>query len=120
MSMIRTKVLLHGGILFFVKYPEKGKVKSRLAADLDQSTAVILYRLFVEDTLQMLATMDYSLLICFYPPDALKRFQRWLGSTYYYVPQTGEDLGQRMKNCFTKAFQQGYDQAELVGHQFHR
>lgn len=38
-------------VLCFVKYPEKGQVKLRLAADLDEDIVVELYRNFVLDTL---------------------------------------------------------------------
>ena len=39
-------------VLFFVKYPVSGHVKSRLGAELGQETAARLYDEFVQDELE--------------------------------------------------------------------
>jgi len=102
-------------ILLFVKYPEKGKVKLRLAADLHEENVLQLYRCFVHDTLKTVKRIDTDLFICFTPVDALTRFQGWLGSHLQFLPQNGNDLGERMKHCFATVFAQGYHHAILIG-----
>ncbi|MCJ7698085.1 MAG: TIGR04282 family arsenosugar biosynthesis glycosyltransferase [Thermoplasmata archaeon] len=102
-------------VLCFVKYPEKGQVKLRLAADLDKDIVVELYRNFVLDTLSTLKKLDVQLRICFSPLNAQKKFREWLGSSYSYVPQEGNDLGERMKNGFCYPFTEGFRRVILVG-----
>lgn len=101
-------------ILLFVKYPDKGKVKLRLSANLNEDIVQDLYRCFVQDTLTTIKKIDAQLLICFFPFDAQKKFQDWLGSNLF-IAQNGADLGERMKNSFTTAFKKGYQRAILMG-----
>jgi rSAM/selenodomain-associated transferase 1 len=102
-------------ILLFVKYPEKGKVKLRLSVDIDEDIVQELYRYFVEDTLVTIKKIDSQLFICFFPVEAQKKFQKWLGSTLLFLPQNGVDLGERMKNSFTDVFTKGFQRAVLIG-----
>jgi hypothetical protein len=102
-------------ILLFVKYPEKGKVKCRLSADLSQDIVQDLYQCFVHDTLKTVKTIDTQLFICFLPVDAQEKFQRWLGENLQFLPQIGKDLGERMKNSFTDVFTKGFKKAVLMG-----
>jgi uncharacterized protein len=102
-------------ILCFVKYPKKRQVKARLTTDLHETLVVELYKNFVHDTLETIKKIDADVYICFYPPQAQKQFLQWLGSTYEFIPQQGENLGQRMKNSFIEAFHQGYRRVILMG-----
>jgi rSAM/selenodomain-associated transferase 1 len=102
-------------LLLFVKYPEKGKVKLRLSADLDEDTVVDLYRCFVSDTLDTIKKTHIQCYLCFYPTDMLEKFQKWLGTAMAFFPQEGTNLGQRMKNCFMQAFAKGYQHVILIG-----
>jgi rSAM/selenodomain-associated transferase 1 len=102
-------------ILLFVKYPEKGKVKRRLATDINKEIIQQLYRCFVDDTLATIKKIDTDLFICFFPADAEKKFHEWLGSTFSYLPQKGTNLGERMKNCFSEAFTKGFRKVVLIG-----
>jgi rSAM/selenodomain-associated transferase 1 len=102
-------------ILMFVKYPESGQVKLRLSADLNEEMVPELYRCFVQDTLATVKKIDACLFVCFLPVDAQKKFQKWLGSTVFFLPQNGADLGERMKNCFSYVFKKGFRRVILIG-----
>ena len=102
-------------LLLFAKYPEKGKVKLRLSADLNGDIVQELYRCFVQDTLTTVKKIDAQLFICFLPVEAEKKFHKWLGSTLLFRPQNGTDLGERMKNSFIDVFTKGFRQAVLIG-----
>ncbi len=102
-------------VIMFVKFPEKGKAKSRLAASLGEETALSLYKCFVNDLMDTLGKTPYPLLICFHPPDKEQGMKAWLGKGQRFMPQTGEDLGERMKNAFITAFSQGFSAALLIG-----
>lgn len=102
-------------VLLFVKYPEKGEVKKRLASRLGDDITVELYRCFVRDSLSTIETCGGKLLICVYPPESQKGFAEWLGVDRVYVPQLGTDLGQRMKTSFVDAFNRGFQFVVAVG-----
>jgi len=102
-------------ILLFVKYPQKGKVKLRLSADLSEEIVQELYRCFVHDTLTTVQMVDAQLFVCFSPADAQDKFQTWLGQNRQFVPQEGPDLGERMKNSFLSAFKKGFRRAIVIG-----
>jgi rSAM/selenodomain-associated transferase 1 len=102
-------------ILFFVKYPERGAVKNRLAVDLTAVDIVELYRNFVLDIITMLEELRMPFQICYFPDDAEKRFIAWLGNHYRYMPQQGKNLGERMQNSFVQAFLKGFHQVIIMG-----
>jgi rSAM/selenodomain-associated transferase 1 len=102
-------------ILFFVKYPAPGTVKTRLAKKLGPERATEIYRNFVLDILDTLQTLNVSLRIFFEPPEAFDDLRHWLGEDWSYVPQTGRDLGQKMKNSFLHAFTEGFSKVALIG-----
>lgn len=102
-------------VLLFVKYPEKEKVKRRLAIGLSEDIAVELYRNFVLDTLAMLEELTLLVYICFYPLEMQKKFFNWLGTQYQFLPQEGADLGERMCSCFERAFALGFHRVVLIG-----
>jgi uncharacterized protein len=102
-------------ILLFVKFPEEGSVKTRLAKDLDHGSVQTLYRNFVLDMLEMLAKADLPIIVYFHPPESGDAISKWLGKNYTYAPQKGVDLGDRMKNTFKEAFAKGFTKAVLIG-----
>ena len=102
-------------ILFFVKYPEKGTVKTRLSRELGDDHTIELYRCFVQDMLGMLKKTDYSCRLYITPPDTEQKFRQWLGDEHLYAPQAEGDLGERMERAFQQAFDEGYERVVLIG-----
>jgi rSAM/selenodomain-associated transferase 1 len=102
-------------LIFFVKYPVSGKVKTRLCARLSGEIVVGLYKSFVLDILSTLQGLDLPLRIFFYPDSAGPELTEWLGEQYSYVPQRGLDLGRRMQNAFEDVFDEGFDTGILIG-----
>jgi uncharacterized protein len=102
-------------VLLFVKYPEKGCVKTRLCTELDQQVVATLYQKFILDTLDTLKHLKLPFVICFSPKKEYKKLYDWLGETYQYIPQIGKDLGEKMSNAFQRSFNQGYEQVILIG-----
>ncbi len=106
----------HGDcILVFLKYPEAGRVKTRLSVDIGDLHSVGIYRCFVLDLLSTIKRLERDLVLCIAPDSSIDRFNEWLGSNYAYVFQQGDDLGQRMKNSFDDIFSKGYERAVLIG-----
>jgi hypothetical protein len=103
------------GVILFVKLPEKGKVKSRLAQSMDEGLVLRLYENMVLDTIDMLTKGRFPFRICFTPPDARDRIMEWLGQGYSAFPQTGDDLGDRMEKAFARVFSEDVEVALLIG-----
>ena len=99
----------------FVRSPEKGRVKTRLTAVLDEETVLELYRRFVADLLETLSCGSFGLRICFYPAEAKSKVADWLGEEYAYMAQEGRDLGERLENAFTSAFSDGFRKVVIIG-----
>jgi hypothetical protein len=102
-------------LIVFIKYPQAGRVKTRLAQTHGRSLAAGLYRAFVFDVLAGPAKGDYRLCIFFTPPEKEARIRKLLGDSYEYRPQQGADLGERMKNAFAVCFSEGFKSAVLIG-----
>ena len=102
-------------MLFFIKNPEKGKVKTRLASAVGGEMAVRLYKRFLLEMLSTLNKGTFLFYLCFYPADALEGLRKWLGEEYLYMTQQGEDLGERMKNGFIEAFAMNFKRVVLIG-----
>lgn len=102
-------------ILFFLKAPRPGAVKTRLAAELGPEAAAVLYRAMAEDTLAALRAAGATVTACYAPADAGPEVAAWLGPDLKYAPQRGEGLGARMLHAFEEAFARGARRAVLVG-----
>ena len=84
------------GIAVFVKRPEPGKVKTRLAKDLGDEEATLLYQLMIEslraNVLRDIPRCDFAVYFYCDPffeiPDEVCR------------PQVGADLGEKLTNAF--------------------
>jgi uncharacterized protein len=102
-------------IIVFLRAPEPGQVKSRLARHIGPEPALSLYRHFVHDTLETVNALGIPVQICFYPAAKREAVISWLGSGYTYLDQSGDHLGQRMATAFIRAFESGPDRAVLIG-----
>jgi len=90
-------------LLVFVRSPEKGRVKRRIAAALGDDAALALYRCFVADTLGLARQAACPFTVCFHPPEARPVVEAWLGPEVRAEPQMGKDLGERMYRALCKA-----------------
>jgi hypothetical protein len=102
-------------LILFVKYPQKGKVKSRLAQYLTDAQATGLYENFVRDIFATVDRGSFSLRIYFYPPEKKEAIKKLWGNNYQYKVQSGTDLGERMKNAFLTEFVAGFKLVSLIG-----
>ncbi len=102
-------------IILFVRAPEKGKVKTRLARDLGEKRALEIYRQMTESTLARATKVSKGLTISFCPPDQLSLVRDWLGEAFNYSPQKGNTIGDRMANALDREFGTGALKAVLTG-----
>ncbi len=100
-------------LLIFTRYPEAGRVKSRLIPALGAEGAQSLHRRMTEHTLERLncfADME----IC-YDGGGERRMREWLGNKLSYSSQGQGDLGKRLLHAFSRGFKQGEDKIVVVG-----
>jgi len=102
-------------LLLFIRNPQKGKVKTRLAATIGDDVTLELYRQFVLSMLSTIKKGGFPFHICLHPKRALNDLKGWLGPEYRYLPQRGRDLGERMKNGFLDTFTRGFEKVVLIG-----
>lgn len=102
-------------VLLFMKSPEKGLVKSRLSKTIGEETALDIYKCFVRDTLKTLESCKYPFRVFFWPPHSGVIVRDWLGDSYSYSPQHGEDLGEKMENAVAQAFSGNIEKVLVIG-----
>ncbi|TFG99989.1 glycosyltransferase [Candidatus Thorarchaeota archaeon] len=98
------------GIFIMMKYPEVGKVKSRLAESIGVEAATDLYRTFIQDTITTIESLEIPFHIAVDPPKSLEQFAQWLGPAYQFFQQQGANLGKRLQNGFISMFKKEYQQ----------
>lgn len=95
-------------LLYFVKYPTPGKVKTRLAKTVGFQEAAKLYSQLAEGNLRIIASLDErnicDLVVVFDPPEKREDIKRWLSWPCEYWPQCGGGLSQRLTHAFYEAF----------------
>ena len=96
------------GLLVFFQSPIPGRVKTRLAADIGDDSAALLYQAMLRDLQRSLAEADFPILP--YSPNG-ETFEEW--STAY--TQRGSNLGARMFHAFQDCFKMGFSSLILVG-----
>jgi len=99
----------------FVRAPQPGKVKTRLAGTCGDSFAAELYGCFVDDLLEALAPVNCHLEIFFTPAESEFEISDRFGKRFAYTPQKGEGLGERMANAFKTCFAKGFAASLLIG-----
>lgn len=98
-------------LIIFAKYPELGKVKSRLAHDIGDEKALDIYKELLritESETRKLTNCD----VVIYWADK-KCFNHWKSEKKQI--QNGSNLGERMKNAFVDSFNTGYKKVIIIG-----
>jgi uncharacterized protein len=102
-------------ILVFVKYPEPGRVKTRLAATVGPERATEIYRRLVAEVFQRLPR-DAEVIVCFDPAERRAEIEKWLANkAARFFPQVNGDLGERLGSAFAEAFARGFAQVAAIG-----
>ncbi|MFC1671149.1 TIGR04282 family arsenosugar biosynthesis glycosyltransferase [Spirochaetota bacterium] len=102
-------------IIFFFKYPQKGQVKTRLAASLGDELTCTLYGHFISDILKACMSAHGETVLAFSKSgDSATGDIPGTGSIKSFE-QRGDDLGQRMFNAFVDTRKLGFKKAVIIG-----
>ncbi len=101
-------------ICLMLKAPQKGRVKTRLAKKVGNTTALEIYQRLVEHQLRQLPRR-WPKQIHYTPRSALAKMEAWLGKGYHYIPQCNGDLGKRMVHAMKDAFKNNASSVMFLG-----
>lgn len=100
-------------LIIFVKNPELGKVKTRLAATVGNEVALAIYYQLLSKTRSVTGLVPADKVV--YYSEYIDRDDLWDNDRYHKALQQGENLGNRMKQAFCKAFDEGYEKVCIIG-----
>jgi len=109
---------MKNALLCFLKYPEPGHVKTRLARDLqDSEIGAAIYAALAERVLTEVYPLpdSYDLILYADPSHDLETYRAWIGDAWQIRFQEGDDLGDRMGNAFAATFRDGYARVAVIG-----
>lgn len=101
-------------LIIFVKNPEKGKVKTRLAATIGDDNALKVYHLLLNKTREVCCQLTDIEKHVYYS-SFIDESDEWRNDSFTKKLQTGEELGERMLKSFSEGFKAGYDKIAIIG-----
>ena len=100
-------------LLIFTRNPELGKVKTRLAKDLGDQTALDIYKFLLDHTVAITESLPITKEVHY--SEKIHENDIWDASIYQKKLQAGEDLGDRMEYAFAEGFKNGYANIIIIG-----
>ncbi|MDF9800065.1 rSAM/selenodomain-associated transferase 1 [Catalinimonas alkaloidigena] len=100
-------------LIIFVKKPELGKVKTRLAKGIGAKKALEVYHKLLERTYAITQVLGYDKIV-YYTPEVVYH-DIWDEERYFKALQSEGDLGKRMLNAFEERFDASYKKACIIG-----
>ena len=106
-------LIMKNALIIFVRKPELGKIKTRLAKDLGDEKTLEVYKDLLQHTHDI--TIDLSCDKFIFYTDSVENNDIWENNLYNKYEQEGETLGDRMMQAFHYVFQAGYKKAVIIG-----
>lgn len=100
-------------LLVFVRHPELGKCKTRLAKSIGNQAALEVYKTLLTHTASVVKNINADKQIWY--TENIVENDVWQPAYFSKKQQHGNDLGERMQFAFQKGFQAGYQQIIIVG-----
>ncbi|MFC2124296.1 TIGR04282 family arsenosugar biosynthesis glycosyltransferase [Bacteroidota bacterium] len=100
-------------LIIFVRNPEAGKVKTRLAMEVGNIRALEIYNELLTRT--WMVTRDIEVKKTVYYTEALVVNDLWDEGGFQKAQQRGNDIGERMSEALNESFKLGYKKICLIG-----
>lgn len=100
-------------LILFVRQPELGKVKTRLAKDIGEEKALGVYKQLLQHTHDITYALSCDKFV--YYAESIASCDIWEDNSYFKKIQSGRDLGERMQNAFSSLFDTGYKKVVIIG-----
>lgn len=100
-------------LMLFVRNPELGKVKTRLAAAVGPERALEIYLQLLQHTRDLTKELPVQKLV--YYSESVDTNDLWPNEQYQKRVQPEGDLGEKMEAAFASAFSEGYTSVVIIG-----
>lgn len=100
-------------LIIFLKYPEIGKCKTRLAASIGEANSLKVYKELLHHTNLISNDLKVDKFLFYDQPSTQK--MPWNEDIYQVAYQIESDLGGRMQNAFEELFAKGYQHIVIIG-----
>jgi len=100
-------------LIIFVKKPEIGKVKTRLAASIGDIKALEVYQKLLKRTFVVTQPLALDKFV-YYTPEIVHD-DIWNDDLYFKALQTEGELGNRMQTAFEERYKAGYQRVCIIG-----
>ncbi|HET8854459.1 MAG TPA: TIGR04282 family arsenosugar biosynthesis glycosyltransferase [Salinimicrobium sp.] len=100
-------------LIIFIRNPEAGKVKKRLAASIGEDRALKIYQHLLMHTMEITRELPVTKEVHY--SEKIDKNDIWDNSIFEKHTQKGDDLGERMENAFAQGFQRGYKSIIIIG-----
>ncbi len=102
-------------LVIVARAPERGRVKSRLAASVGEARALSIYRALGERIVAGVQGAARRVVVSHTPADAGTLMRDWLGADLEYEPQCEGDLGARMAGAIAARLLEGARRVVVIG-----
>ena len=116
-------------LVIFLKWPESGKVKTRLGKDLGYQKSAEIYKFLVSTVIKRISPMmddSNTICWCFDPNYREMEIKNWIQfeldnlninniKDQIFWPQSSGNLGERLKSVFNKFFEEGFQKIIAIG-----
>jgi uncharacterized protein len=111
---------LKEALVLMAKAPAVGEVKTRLIGAFSPAEATELYINFLRDTFALMERVledreALSLVLCYTPEGEEEAFETVEREGSLMLAQRGDDLGERLRNCFMDLFEFGFHSVVVIG-----
>ncbi|MES2797993.1 MAG: TIGR04282 family arsenosugar biosynthesis glycosyltransferase [Bacteroidota bacterium] len=101
-------------LIIFIKNPEKGKVKTRLADSVGEDKALEIYEILLNKTLEIVTNVNCKKFL--YYSDKVVKEDKWNNNLFIKKLQKGNNLGERMLHAFSEVFaEDGIKNVAIIG-----
>jgi len=100
-------------LIIFIRNPELGQCKTRLAKTIGDEAALNIYSYLLQHTAQVSEAVKADKYV-FYS-ETINKNDLWNTDVFRKKIQNGTDLGSRMENAFSKLFGLGYEKVMIIG-----
>ncbi len=100
-------------LIIFVRNPELGKVKTRLASTIGNEKALAIYRQLLDHTLAITKNIAAKKYV-FYA-GAIAKKDMWKEAGYHQLLQKEADLGEKMFDAFKTLFSKNHNKVIIIG-----
>jgi len=100
-------------LVIFVKNPEEGKVKTRLAADIGNKRALDVYQKLLVYTRGVVQKLNVTKQVWY--SSRVDFSDNWGEDQFIKKLQKGDNLGERMQEAFRQGFREGFARILIIG-----